>query len=275
VWYRSEIVNYLNNKFPTSNELENWKNKILDDPLDINEREFFLDILKFTDLSLEAYKPGKAFYESTEFPICKVLEENYELIRNEVIRLQSEKNDNLVAWPEKYLCKTGWDVLGMFAFNNKIGKNSEICPDTYRILENIPGMVTAMFSCLKPKTHIKPHIGYYQYSEKILRCHLGIIIPDGCFLKVNGEVRSWQEGKCMVFDDTFRHEAWNSNNDKTRVVLMVDFLFNGNINDRNPEFFKNKDAEDKEAIVSKDIFNAIFDLTGGEVNNAKITNNTS
>lgn len=105
VWYRSEIINYLNNKYPTSNELENWKNKILDDPLDINEREFFLDILKFTDLSLgityksenltllEAYKPGKAFYESTEFPICKVLEENYELIRNEVLRLQ---NDNLV-----------------------------------------------------------------------------------------------------------------------------------------------------------------------------------
>jgi len=213
----------------------------------------------------------KAFYE-TEFPICKVLEENYELIKNEVLRLQ---NDNLVAWPEKYLCKTGWDVLGMFAFNNKIGKNSEICPDTYRILENIPGMVTAMFSCLKPKTHIKPHIGYYQYSEKILRCHLGIIIPDGCFLKVNGEVRQWQEGKCMVFDDTFRHEAWNSNNDKTRVVLMVDFLFNGNIGDRNQEFFKHKDADDKEAIVSKDIFNAIFDLTGGEVSNAKITNNSS
>jgi len=61
VWYRSEIINYLNNKYPTSNELENWKNKILDDPLDINEREFFLDILKFTDLTLEAYKPGKSF----------------------------------------------------------------------------------------------------------------------------------------------------------------------------------------------------------------------
>jgi len=214
---------------------------------------------------MDAYKPEKkAFYDTQDFPICKILEENYETIRAEVLALQ---DNNLVPWPERYLCKSGWDVLGMFAFNNKISKNSEVCPKTYQILEAIPGMVTSIFSCLKPRTHIKPHVGYYQYSEKILRCHLGIIIPEGCFLKVNGEVRGWEEGKCMIFDDTFRHEAWNSNYDKTRVVLMVDFLYEVNIDNRNPDVFLRKsNVKDDQAIVSKEILGAMINL-GSDLNN--------
>jgi len=266
VWYRDTIINYVNEKYPVEYDKTNWKNRILDDPVDIDEREFFLDVLKFTDIIMDAYKPGMvAFYNPSDFPICKILEENFEAIRDEVFALHE---DNLVPWPEKYLCKTGWDVLGMFAFNNKIPKNNQVCPKTYQILESIPGMVTAMFSCLKPRSHIKPHIGYYQYSEKkILRCHLGIIIPEGCSLKVNGEVRGWEEGKCMVFDDTFRHEAWNSNYDKTRIVLMVDFNYEGSSEDRNPDFFrKSKTISEEQAIVSREIINAMVNL-GSEVNN--------
>jgi beta-hydroxylase len=39
---------------------------------------------------------------------------------------------------------------------------------------------------------------------------------------VGDETRTWQEGKCMVFDDTVEHEAWNKS-DQSRVVLIVDF----------------------------------------------------
>jgi len=143
VWYRDAINNYVNEKYPVEYDKTNWKKRILDDPIDIDEREYFFDILKFCDIVLDAYKIGKiAYYNTQDFPICKVLEENYETIRDEVLALQ---DNNLVPWPEKYLCKTGWDVLGMFAFNNKIPKNSEVCPKTYQVLESIPGMVTAMF----------------------------------------------------------------------------------------------------------------------------------
>jgi len=31
----------------------------------------------------------------------------------------------------------------------------------------------------------------------------------------------WQEGKCLVFDDHFEHEAWNATA-KDRVVFIVD-----------------------------------------------------
>jgi beta-hydroxylase len=40
---------------------------------------------------------------------------------------------------------------------------------------------------------------------------------------VGDEVREWEEGRSLVFDDVFEHEAWNDA-DGTRVVLFVDFV---------------------------------------------------
>jgi aspartyl/asparaginyl beta-hydroxylase (cupin superfamily) len=138
-----------------------------------------------------------------------------------------------------------------------------MCPKTAALIESIPGMATAMFSCLQPRTHIKPHIGYQQYSERILRCHLGIVVPKGCFLKVNWEDRTWEEGKCLVFDDTFRHEAWNSDPEHVRIVLMIDFFYGGKsiADGRNPDFVRQMEVEGTgqtdDAIISGDLLAAI------------------
>jgi beta-hydroxylase len=57
----------------------------------------------------------------------------------------------------------------------------------------------------------------------VLRCHLGLEIPSGDLgLRIGGETRVWQPGKCLVFDDTAEHEAWN-HTDADRVVLIVTF----------------------------------------------------
>jgi len=168
------------------------------------------------------------------------------------------------------LYKDGWNVLGMYAFQNKLERPCQMCPNTNSILEQIPGLQTALFSTLKPRCHIKPHIGYYQYSEKILRVHMGIVIPKGCIIKVNGEERTWEEGKCIVFDDTFRHEVWNPSYDTTRIVLMLDIEFKGNVSDRNPEFYAKsaKQAEQfgTEALISKDLINALVAFGAPEDN---------
>jgi aspartate beta-hydroxylase len=52
--------------------------------------------------------------------------------------------------------------------------------------------------------------------------HLPLVIPEGdCKLVVGGEAHAWQEGRCVTFDDTFLHEAWNRT-DRQRVVLILD-----------------------------------------------------
>jgi aspartyl/asparaginyl beta-hydroxylase (cupin superfamily) len=57
----------------------------------------------------------------------------------------------------------------------------------------------------------------------VLRCHLALVVPRGdVALRVDGEMRRWEAGRCLVFDDTLEHDAWNRAA-ADRVVLIVTF----------------------------------------------------
>ena len=60
----------------------------------------------------------------------------------------------------------------------------------------------------------------------MLRLHLGLIVPephDQLGIRVETDVRHWEEGRVLIFDDAYEHEAWNRS-DRVRVVLFVDFV---------------------------------------------------
>jgi hypothetical protein len=79
-----------------------------------------------------------------------------------------------------------------------------------------------MSSILSPDKDIPEHRGP---DGGVLRYHLGVIIPDepdSCGIIVNGEKAHWEEGKSLIFDDSFAHRARNMS-DQLRVVLFVDF----------------------------------------------------
>jgi beta-hydroxylase len=106
------------------------------------------------------------------------------------------------------------------------GKTSEPnlkrCPHTARALRKIPGLKTAFFSILSPRKHIPAHRGPY---NGVLRMHLGLLVPEPgqrCRMRVGDGELHWQDGKAVVFDDSFDHEVWNDT-DGTRAVLFVDF----------------------------------------------------
>ena len=76
----------------------------------------------------------------------------------------------------------------------------------------------ALFSVLEPGTHIPPHNGMLNTR---LICHLPLIVPPGCRLRVGSETRTVEAGKTMIFDDSMEHEAWNDSGE-TRVVLLFE-----------------------------------------------------
>lgn len=158
------------------------------------------------------------FHNPADFEFVSALEANWLTIKKE-IELVNQRD--FIEWPEKHLYGKGWDVFGLYAFGLKLGKNCNLCPETTKLVEAIPGMVTAGFSSLVPGTHIAPHTGY---PDGVLRCHLGLIGCDSCALRVGDRTESWTEGKCLVFDDTTEHEAWNRG-DRTRIVLLLDFKY--------------------------------------------------
>jgi aspartate beta-hydroxylase len=82
----------------------------------------------------------------------------------------------------------------------------------------------AYVSRMRAATHIQAHRGP---TNLRVRCHLGIQVPDGdCAIRVGPQTRRWQDGRCLVFDDYFEHEAWN-HTEQDRIVLIVDLWHPG------------------------------------------------
>lgn len=180
------------------------------------------------------------------YPKLKLLEDNYEVVRDECLKVLAIKDQitDISVLGGNYtsdgIHTIQWKSF-MFKSGEFIEENCARCPQTAAILRQIPDVYTAFFSILDPKQYVTPHWGYYR---GFLRYHLGVVIPndnaDGkCWLRVNddlednaseekerianGEVYHWKNGEGVVFDDTYLHDAENGS-DEIRVVLWLDML---------------------------------------------------
>jgi aspartyl/asparaginyl beta-hydroxylase (cupin superfamily) len=117
-----------------------------------------------------------------------------------------------------------WTAIHLVRNGQRIDANARHCPTVMALLDRLDQpqvgarMPNAMFSLLAPGAHIPPHHGVANIR---LVCHLGLIIPAGCWFRVGDERREWREGEAWVFDDTIEHEAANPS-ESLRVVLIVD-----------------------------------------------------
>jgi aspartyl/asparaginyl beta-hydroxylase (cupin superfamily) len=53
--------------------------------------------------------------------------------------------------------------------------------------------------------------------------HLALTGSKGCYLRVGTQIREWEDGRVLVFDDSFEHQVCH-NGAQTRVVLMMNVL---------------------------------------------------
>jgi hypothetical protein len=117
-----------------------------------------------------------------------------------------------------------WSALHLFRDGERVEENARRCPLIIRLLELLPiprikhRSPMALISILKPGTHIPPHHGMINTR---LICHIPLVVPPGCRLRVGAETRDVVEGKAMIFDDSFEHEAWNDG-DSVRAVLLFE-----------------------------------------------------
>lgn len=168
----------------------------------------------------------KPVHDSAEFPWTRPLEANWHKIRAELDAVLAQRD--LVppfheVSPDQYKISKGddWKTFILFGFGHKSERNCARCPETTRLLEAIPSLQTAWFSILAPGYRVPPHRGV---TKGIIRCHLGLKVPkkrENCYMRVAEETFSWEEGKCVVLDDTYDHEVRNDTPEE-RVVLLID-----------------------------------------------------
>lgn len=114
-----------------------------------------------------------------------------------------------------------WQLFILRFVGNDCEENRARCPRTAALVDEVPGMWTAMFSILGPGKVTPWHGGGI---KGVLRYHLAMVIPDEdrCWMQIarHGR-RHWCEGQAMAFDDGYMHRAANQS-DAPRVVLWLD-----------------------------------------------------
>ncbi|HWP25695.1 MAG TPA: aspartyl/asparaginyl beta-hydroxylase domain-containing protein [Xanthobacteraceae bacterium] len=169
---------------------------------------------------------NSSIIDTNAFEWVERLEKNSGVIRQELMALLSEQlqlpNIQELSPRQMNLSKAdGWKTYFFYLLGHRIEESYRRCPETGKLLDSIPGLTLAFFSVLAPGMHIKRHRGAW---KGVVRCHLGLIVPEprtAVRMQVGDEMIYWEEGKCVIFDDTHKHEVWNET-DGIRVVLLLD-----------------------------------------------------
>jgi ornithine lipid ester-linked acyl 2-hydroxylase len=168
------------------------------------------------------------FLDPELFPWTGELEENTATIRGELEQILTRPEEipsfQEISHDQVSITQDDrWKTFFLYGMGYKAEKNCARCPETTRLVEQVPGMTTAFFSILSPGKHIPAHRGLYC---GFLRYHLGLIVPDppeACRIRVHDQFAHWEMGKSMLFDDTYDHEVWNDT-DGLRAVLFLDVV---------------------------------------------------
>jgi aspartyl/asparaginyl beta-hydroxylase (cupin superfamily) len=178
------------------------------------------------------------FHDSAGFAPVAALERAWTTIRDEALALDEahELDYTMTLKPLARASRAGdehtrnaspgaWTVYPFWHMGVNVESITRRCPRTMALIESLPGLCVdypwgdALFSVQGPQSSLHPHCSV---DNLRLRCHLGIRIPDGTGIRVATQTRTWTEGRCLLFEDSYEHEVWNRSHER-RIVLIVDF----------------------------------------------------
>lgn len=158
------------------------------------------------------------------FPWAQKLEANANIIAQEFqskLDRESALFSGDSAWQNDVMGK-GWSAFRLQRLGVWNVENCKEFPETYKLLKslNIPIAVRGVcFARQAPGSGVQPHSDGRNF---ILTSHLGLKVPEGCWMQVGEERRSWEEGKLTTLDTSFEHSTGNPS-DSDRHVLIIDF----------------------------------------------------
>jgi beta-hydroxylase len=168
--------------------------------------------------------PNKPFIDVSQFPDLKPLTDNWQMLREEALKLFDEGHIRAAA---KYndlgfnsFYRRGWKRFYVKWYNQPLPSAQALCPKTVALVQSIPSINGAMFALLPAGGDLGKHRDPFAGS---LRYHLGLSTPnsDACRIWVDGQEYSWRDGEAVMFDETFIHWAENKT-DTLRVILFAD-----------------------------------------------------
>ncbi|XP_073691849.1 aspartyl/asparaginyl beta-hydroxylase isoform X3 [Garra rufa] len=156
--------------------------------------------------------------------LVKMLERSWLTIRDEALSVLDSNSVQFMPEDEN-LRETGdWGQFTLWQQGRKVTSACGHVPKTCALLERYTEATSCKrgqikFSVMQAGTHVWPHTGP---TNCRLRMHLGLIIPSkGCRIRCTNQTREWEEGKVLIFDDSFEHEVWQEA-ESYRLIFIVD-----------------------------------------------------
>lgn len=178
--------------------------------------------------------PQRQFYEAQEFDWAEEFEAAASAMRAELEDLLDRQPGDFAPYvqtrPDRPAAANhlrddpSWGAHYLWEQGMVVADHAALAPVTMRALQRPPMPVItdrspmALYSLLRPGTHIKPHNGMLNTR---LICHMPLITNPDCAIRVGNETRQWQQGKLLIFDDSIEHEAWNRGQ-ATRIILLFE-----------------------------------------------------
>ncbi|MEM7293474.1 MAG: aspartyl/asparaginyl beta-hydroxylase domain-containing protein [Pseudomonadota bacterium] len=166
--------------------------------------------------------PMRPFADLVHYPEIKILEDNWEVIRDEAQALYDSGYVTVGEdMPASSFYKNGrWTSFYLKSYENQIPSAYELAPKTMALIDQVPSMNYALFAALHPGKSLKKHHDPFAFT---LRYSLGLITPNSekSGLIVDGDTYHWRDGEGVLFDQTYMHSAYNDS-DQIRLILMTD-----------------------------------------------------
>ena len=163
------------------------------------------------------------------FKFLNTLEENWKVVLDELDNLLYNEAVNGKSYFKSL--DDGWETFDLFFAGNKKKENCEKCPNTVKLVESSPLLVSAYICALAPESCVSPHVAP---NSTVCRYHLGLIVPppievdrgsptllSTCGMKMGDEYHTWVPGKAFQLAPAKPYIAWNMG-DRTRFILVVD-----------------------------------------------------
>jgi aspartate beta-hydroxylase len=149
-------------------------------------------------------------------------------VRREALALRADELASTGGNGHALVAAGEWNEFVLYGGGSRRADNCARCPITATAMARYKAAVDLamagggeiLFAFLKPGSHLRPHCGA---TNTRLTCHLGLVVPRGCSIRCGDSWRSWEPGRCLVFDDSFEHEIVNRHATEDLVLLVFNF----------------------------------------------------
>lgn len=184
-------------------------------------------LTKDTVLYTKQYPP---YFNSADYDWCAQLAPHYKLFKHEFEQYVANNNLRPYFYKEQAAFTGKWKTVPVITWGIQRKKARQF-PQTSKLLNQIPGLVSVSFSLLEPGGSINPHRGD---TDAVIRAHFCLAAPTqgDIHFTVDGVKSYWQDGGWILFCDAYLHGGFN-NTPEPRLIMILDVLHPEHLAEKN------------------------------------------